>query len=289
MADLYVGTSGWSYPDWKGVVYPPEASRGELPYYAQFFDAVEINSTFYRPPQPNYARKWLNDVKENPRFKFTLKLWQRFTHERGEKWKTEEADTFKAGIAPLADSGKLGAVLMQFPWSFPNTESNREWVAELARTFGEHPLVLEVRHATWNTKPALDFLRQNRLNFCNIDQPVTRSSIPPTSLATGPLAYYRFHGRNYENWFKKDAGRDDRYNYLYSEAELKPWTDQIAEMAKRIEQIYIMANNHYRGQAPVNALQMKSALTGERVRVPATLIQYYPVLRGVASGTGVME
>jgi len=283
-AEVYVGTSGWSYDDWYGTVYPdvPRTGFRELPYYCEFFDAVEINTTFYRPPPPQYCEKWLREVEDNPRFKFTLKLWQRFTHERGSKWTADEVETFKTGIQPLAEAGRLGAMLVQFPWSFRNSEANRGWLADLAHTFAEHPLVLEVRHASWNVEPALGFMRQLDLNFCNIDQPVSRSSIPPTSIATGPIGYYRFHGRNSENWFKKNAGRDARYDYLYNDGELQPWIDNIKEMESRIEQIYVMTNNHYRGQAPVNALQMKAALKGEKVRVPVTLVEYYPVLRSVA-------
>jgi len=283
VAEIYIGTSGWSYEDWRGIVYPKSPPKGfrELAYYAEIFDAVEINTTFYRPPLPQYCEKWLDDVDPNPRFKFTLKLWQRFTHTRDTKWTEEEAGTFKAGIEPLAEAGRLGAVLIQFPWSFRNSQSSRGWLANLAETFAEYPLVLEVRHASWNNRASLEFMRSLNLNFCNIDQPVTKSSIPPTSIATGPIAYYRFHGRNYRNWFKKDAGRDARYDYLYTPEELQPWIENIEEMEKRVEQIYVMTNNHYRGQAPVNALQMRSALKGTAARVPPSLVERYPDLGGV--------
>lgn len=281
---LHIGTSGWSYPDWEGIFYPKGADRkfNRLEYYAQYFDTVEVNTSFYRPPNPNYCEKWLRDVSENPRFMFTAKLWQQFTHQRDEPWTEGDLDLFRQGMAPLMDAGKLGALLVQFPWSFKNTQPERQWLSKLSQAFDELPKVLEVRHLSWHSKPALEFFRSLNLSFCNIDQPPSRNSIGPTSLATGPLAYYRFHGRNAENWFKKDAGRDDRYDYLYSDDELKPWIDNIEEMEKRIEQIYVMTNNHYRGQAPVNALQMKGMLEGERPKVPASLVEYYPVLKTVA-------
>jgi uncharacterized protein YecE (DUF72 family) len=145
---------------------------------------------------------------------------------------------------------------------------------------------VEVRHISWKDDEVLALFSERRLNFCNIDQPYTRSSIEPTNIATGTLAYYRFHGRNREKWFAKDAGRDERYNYLYSEGELAPWIQRISEMADRVEQIYVMANNHYRGQAPANALQMKAALSKASVPVPPLLLQHYPFLAGIARAEG---
>ncbi len=282
-AELYIGTSGWSYPDWEGIFYPPGIKRSfnRLAYYAEHFDTVEINTSFYRPPNPDYCKKWLRDVAGNPRFMFTAKLWQHFTHERDKPWTPADVDVFRRSIEPLASAGKLGALLVQFPWSFRNGQRERQWLAGLAAAFKDYPRVLEVRHVSWQCEPALNFFRDLGLNFCNIDQPPTRNSIGPTSIATGDVAYYRFHGRNEANWFSKEANRDQRYDYLYSDEELQPWVDNITEMEKRIEQIYVMTNNHYRGQAPVNALQMQ-AMLGGKPRVPATLVEHYPVLKSLA-------
>jgi len=283
-AQTYVGTSGWSYDDWKGVVYPARPPRGfhGLAYLSQFFDTVEVNTSFYRPPNPRYCEGWLERVQANPRFQFTMKLWQRFTHERETPWTERETAQFKESVAPVTESGRLGALLVQFPWSFRYTPRNQDWLRRISEDFAEYPLALEVRHVSWHCDDALDAMKQQRLNFCNIDQPVTRTSIGPTNISTGPIAYYRFHGRNRDAWFDRTAGRDKRYDYLYSPSELDPWVESIQEMEKRVEQIYVMTNNHFRGQAPVNALQIKAALAGARVKVPAGLIEYYPVLRGVA-------
>lgn len=282
MPKIRVGTSGWSYKDWEDIVYPKNKARSALPYMAEYFDAIEINTSFYRPPSPRYCAKWARDVEGNPDFMFAIKLWQRFTHEREQAWSPEEVRVFREGIGPIAEAGRLGALLLQFPWSFPNNEANRCWLLGVAEAFREYPLVMEVRHRSWENDPSMAFLKENRLNFCNIDQPASIGSIGPTSVATGPLAYYRFHGRNAAAWFAKDAGRDARYDYLYREEELDPWVRDIREMEKRVEQIYVMMNNHYRGQAPVNALQVRSALSGERVKVPVTLIEYYPILKRIA-------
>ena len=281
-AHIHIGTSGWSYPDWKGIVYPRDHHLGELTYLSRFLDAVEINNTFYRPPSPKYCEKWLRDVRGNPDFRFTLKLWRRFTHERDTPWQADDVRAFRKAIAPLADSGKLGAMLIQFPWSFSRTDANADRLRRLAEVFAGLPLAVEVRHVSWHAPEAIALLREHGLNFCNIDQPGSRQSIGPTNISTGSLAYYRFHGRNAAKWFDRKAGRDERYDYLYSEQELGPWLRRIADMAARVEQIYVMANNHYRGQAFTNALQMKSALLDRPVAAPPALLDHYPALKRVA-------
>lgn len=282
MGEIYVGTSGWSYPDWKGVVYPRNAR--ELRYLARYFDTVEINTSFYRPLDPDSCHQWLSEVAVNPRFKFTAKLWQRFTHERTAIWTAEDVTVFKQGIAPLHRAGKLGVLLIQFPWGFTNTQESRAWLVGLVKAFEEFPLVVEVRHVTWQNEEAMEFFRKQSLNFCNIDQPVTQSSIGPTSIATGPIAYYRFHGRNHKDWFAKDAGSSARYDYLYSEEELSPWIEQIRHMAGNVRELYVMMNNHFKGQAPANALQILAALSGKPVAAPEPLLAAFPHLKKVTKG-----
>jgi uncharacterized protein YecE (DUF72 family) len=288
LQNVYVGTAGWSYPDWEGVVYPSQRARGktELAYLADYLDAVEINTSFYRPPSAAMAAKWVQQVAGKPRFLFTAKLYQRFTHERERPWSAPEVAQFKDGIRPLHEANRFGALLMQFPWSFTANAPGRDWLSRLSEAFGEFPCVLEVRHASWDSSENREFLRHAGLNFCNIDQPSSRTSIAPTSLATGPVAYYRFHGRNAQAWFARDAGRDERYNYLYSGDELAPWSENIAAMAKEVQKLFVMNNNHYRGQAVVNALQLKSALSGKKVRVPEPLADQYPVLKDIAAPSG---
>jgi len=287
-ANIYIGAAGWSYPDWEGVVYPSPRPRGktELAYLANFLDAVEVNTSFYRPPAAAMAERWVKQVAEKPGFLFTAKLWQRFTHERERGWTAAEVEQFKSGIRPLREANRFGALLMQFPWSFRADGANRDWLSRLAEVFGEFPCVLEVRHASWDSPESREFLRRAGLNFCNIDQPPSRSSIGPTSVATGPVAYYRFHGRNAQAWFARDAGRDERYNYLYSDDELAPWAEKIAAMAAEVQRLFVMNNNHYRGQAVVNALQLKSSLSGKKVRVPELLAEQYPALKEIAAPSG---
>ena len=281
--NLHIGTAGWSYKDWAGIVYPQPRPRGfdELSYLADYFNTVEVNSTFYRPPSPKMSEGWLLKTAHRDDFSFTAKLWQRFTHERDAAYTTDDVSLYKEGIAPLADAGRLGGLLVQFPWSFKNTQDARELLARIAGDFAAFRLFLEVRHASWVSDPCADLFGKLRYNFVNIDQPRSRAGIPPTELVTGNAAYFRFHGRNADAWFDKDAGRDEKYNYLYSDAELDPWVDKIRKIIGDVEVVYVVTNNHYRGQAPANALQLMKKLTGESPSVPVPMLEPFPFLRDI--------
>jgi uncharacterized protein YecE (DUF72 family) len=274
------GPAGWDYPDWAGKVYPAPKPKGfdPLRYLAEFFDAVEINSTFYRPATAKVAQGWAERVRERNRFLFTAKLWRRFTHERDTAWTTEEVDAVRAGLEPLAAAGKLGALLLQFPWSFRNTEQNREWLRDLIQAFRDYRLVVEVRHISFNEPEFYAELAVNRVGIVNVDQPMFRNSLPPSARATSPAGYVRVHGRNYKDWFRKTAGRDERYDYLYSAAELKPWADRVKALASEpnVTDVYVVNNNHFAGQAVTNALMLEAEVTGKRVRVPERLLATYP-------------
>jgi uncharacterized protein YecE (DUF72 family) len=278
-----IGPAGWSYKDWEGVVYPqkPGPKFDALEYISRFFDTIEINSSFYRPPTASTASSWAKRVTGNRRFTFTAKLHRLFTHERGKATATDEKE-FRKGIEPLANAEKLGALLLQFPWSFKNTEDNRVYLTRLLDTFKEYPLVLEVRHSSWNNPQILDWLEERVVGICNVDQPLFSKSIRPQSLTTSPIGYVRLHGRNYQNWFRENAPRDERYNYLYSLEELDPWITRIKEVAKHTHETYVVTNNHFRGQAVVNALEIKSTLEEELVPAPGPLFEVYPRLKDSA-------
>ncbi|HEK86181.1 MAG TPA: DUF72 domain-containing protein [Candidatus Aminicenantes bacterium] len=284
MKKYYVGTAGWSYEDWEGIVYPPIKGRGfhPLEYLAHFIDLVEINSTFYRPASPAMAYSWLRRVQAYAEFLFTVKLLQVFTHQR-QDFSQKDVDDFKRGIAPLAAKQRLAAILIQFPWSFANTAENQEHLEKLFSLFGEFPLALEVRHSSWDLPEFYNFLKEYRVAFCNIDQPIFHHSIKPSAIVTNPaFSYVRLHGRNYKDWFREEAGRNDRYNYLYSKEELEDWIGRIKKLAEGSQRVFIITNNHYRGQALANALQIKNMLTGEKLQIPATMLEKYPVLKEIA-------
>ena len=284
---IHIGPAGWSYKDWEGTVYPQKPGKNfdPLEYLARYFNTIEINSSFYRPPTVSTTKAWAQRVAANREFTFTAKLHRLFTHERGKATAADEKE-FHDGMAPLMKAGKLGALLLQFPWSFKNTVEDRVYLAELLERFREYPLVLEVRHASWNTPAMYEWLQERAVGICNIDQPVFSKSIRPAALTTSPVGYIRLHGRNYQNWFREKAPRDERYNYLYSFDELDPWLERIKEVAKQTRKTYVITNNHFRGQAVVNAIEIEAALKEKRVPAPEPLFGVYPRLSESAiSGT----
>ena len=282
---IRVGPAGWSYTDWAGIVYPPRRTSGfhEAAYLSQFFDTIEINTSFYQPLRPDHCAHWLERVVANPRFTFTAKLWQRFTHEKAGGAEDERA--VRAGFDVLRVGEKLGAVLLQFPFSFHRTTENEAFLEELIKRFGDYPLVVEVRHATWNDGVFYAMLHERGVGFCNIDQPVIGQSMKPSRRATAHVAYFRLHGRRYDSWFSDDPEMppSERYNYLYTQQELAPWAERIRHVAKGGESIFVIANNHFEGKAVVNALQLIHLLTEGKVKVPDPLRQRYPELDQIAT------
>lgn len=280
-AEVRYGTAGWSYRDWEGVVYPKPKSKGfdPLEYLSGFVDTIEINSTFYRPQPARNARSWAARVAANPRFKFTCKLHRSFTHDQG-TLEARAADEHRAAPEALFEAGILGAVLVQFPWSFRNNADNRRRIFELADMFGGFPLAVEVRHSSWDRPEFRRMLEELGAAYVNVDQPVIGESLAPSSHVTSRVGYVRLHGRNEKDWFRDGAGRDARYDYLYGADELLEWHGRIEEMKSRCDELYIVANNHYKGQALVNAIQLKF-MDGGPLALPAPLLESYPLLQEV--------
>lgn len=277
---IRIGPAGWSYQDWKGRVYPEARGRDfdPLAYLAGYFDVVEINSSYYRPPPRRWTRSWVRRVADNPRFAFTAKLWRRFTHERDEPPTAENVAAVRDGFDALAEEDRLAAVLVQFPWSFKNEPDARRWLEGVVDAFDVYPLVVEVRHDSWDDADALAWLEEHGVGLAAIDQPLHDHSLGPVVRRTGPVSYFRFHGRNYETWFAEGRPSHERYDYLYDEKELRPWVEEIREAAAdaAAKAVIAITNNHYRGQAAVNALQLKSWARGARVTVPDPLRRAYP-------------
>jgi uncharacterized protein YecE (DUF72 family) len=284
MADYFIGTAGWSYDDWEGIVYPERKERGFHPliFLARYINIIEINSTFYRPPVIQISLSWIKKVESYPDFLFAVKLHQVFTHKRKD-FSQKDVDNFKLGIEPLRARERLASILIQFPWSFASTISNNEYLINLFKFFSDYPLALELRHSSWDSPDFYKILSEYNVCFCNIDQPIFRNSIKPSSINTNPeFSYVRLHGRNYKNWFKQDAGRDERYNYLYTKEELQEWIKRIKDLGNQSSKVYVITNNHYRGQALANALQIKNLITGEKLDIPPLLVEQYPVLKELA-------
>ncbi len=291
---IKIGPAGWSYKDWDGIVYPPSLKKEKHPveYLAQYFDLIEINTSFYGHIKPEVGLLWCRKARAvNRGFTFTAKLNKAFTHSPVAVIESTSAATIrphaedeklaKAGLDVLAGEGMLGALLAQFPISFKNTGANRAYLESLVDRFAEYPLAVEVRHATWNNEDTLEYFAKKGVSFCNIDQPRLGRAIGPTEHVTAPLAYVRLHGRNYEKWFCSDS-RDDRYNYLYTEPELKVWKQHIDGIAAKAKVTFVVTNNHFEGKAAVNALQLKHLVTGDPVKVPPEMIKHYWELEQIA-------
>jgi len=285
MARYHIGPAGWSYADWEGIVYPLDKPRGfhALPFLARFVDVIEVNSTFYRPPSTALSLSWVRKLEPFPEFRLTVKLHRLFTHERRDAT-SRDADEFKRGIEPLRAASRLAAILVQFPWSFVQKPVHVEHLERLFRLFAGYPLAVEVRHDSWDTPDFHKMLREHGAAVCNIDQPLFPHSLKPGAVVTRPdMSYVRFHGRNRRDWFRKDAGRDDRYNYLYARGELEEWVDRIKDLGRKSSKVIVITNNHYRGQAMANALQLKNLLTGEKLDIPPLLLKQFPVLKDIVA------
>jgi uncharacterized protein YecE (DUF72 family) len=274
---IRVGPAGWSYKDWAGMVYPAPKPKGfdPLAYLAGYFDTIEINSTFYRPAARSAADAWIQRVASNARFTFTAKLWQRFTHERTEAFTRGDVAAVRDAMDPLLDANRLGALLLQFPWSFKRDDTSRQWLDDVTQAFAMYPLVLEVRHESWNVPHLYEELAERGIGFVNIDQPRFRNSIKPSATATSPVGYVRLHGRNYEDWFRAGASVEARYDYLYSAEELDPWAERAKDVGAATIETFIITNNHFQGQAIVNALMLRSMVEGREVAAPPPVVAAY--------------
>ena len=302
MADIRIGTSGWSYPSgkgtWNGVFYPiapgRKGSRGgfdELRFYAEHFNTVEINSSFYGVPTPATARGWAERTPAG--FEFSLKLFQKFTHPDmflkatgqdpgmvGDK----DVDDFRKAIDPLASAGKLGALLAQFPASFRNEPDALGYLEWLLAQFKDYPVALELRHRSWSDQPVetLQMLAAYGAAWVQIDEPKFRFSIRQNLLPNVRTFYYlRLHGRNAAQWWKHGTS-EDRYNYLYTKEELRPFADAAREASREVRKAYLYANNHFSAKSVANAAILKhdlrQPLDGE---YPQAFVEHYPDLKGL--------
>ena len=313
MNSVRVGTSGWSYPTgrgtWNGLFYPGRGTRGfraadELAYYAEHFETVEVNSSFYRPPEAATTARWV--AQTPPGFDFSLKLHQRFTHavplghgtpppdERRDRPAMPqpapgEADQFKKGLDPIAQSGRLGAVLAQFPPSFHFNRDSLAYLARLLETFREYPVAVELRHRSWSDAAAdtTEVLDQFEAAWVQIDEPKFRLSIRQDLAPNTERFYYlRLHGRNAAQWWSPEAA-EDRYNYLYSPDELRTFADVAATVGPAVRKAYLYLNNHFAAKAVVNATMLRQQLgqpvTGE---YRDEMLDAYPELRAIVPPQG---
>jgi len=254
---LRIGTSGFSYADWVGPYYPQGLPKKDwLSFYAREFSACEINYTYYQVPNPYTLAAMARKVPGE--FLFTLKANKGMTHERQDN--EEVFRQFVQALGPWMEQGKLGCILAQFPTSFHATDENRDYLRLLRDRLGDLPVVVEFRHVGWVSSSTFELLRELNLGFCCVDQPRFKSLMPPVARVAGDIAYVRFHGRNYDKWWKhKEAW--ERYDYAYSEEELKEWVPKIRQMDAEARITFVFANNHWRGQAVGTARQLRMLLS----------------------------
>jgi len=276
---IHIGIAGWSYPDWKGIVYA-RSKMDQLAYVSRFVDCIEINSTFYRPPFVRTTQSWLDRTLDQEGFFFTAKLHQSFTHEG--RLDLEMARQFHEGFAPLLSAGRLKQLLAQFRYDFADSAQTREQLKGIVEHFAEaFDLVLEVRHKSWEAPAALAFLEGLGVSVCNLDYPMTKNSFSLDQCTIGQAGYLRLHGRNYAAWFSK-AGRDETYNYYYKPEELVQIKQRLTRLSESFWHMVVIGNNHYRGAELANAIELKSLVTGKKQRVPEGLLKTYPHLERIA-------
>lgn len=286
---IRVGVAGWDYPDWVGPVYPERASRSfdRLAYLSRFVSVLEINSTFYRPADPRTAESWLRRTDDRKDFTFTAKAHRSWTHDKEADLDVVVPETL-LGLAPLRDAGRLGALLVQFPQAFRRKPENLRKLETLREHLTGWPVVIEVRDVSWDDDEAAAWCKERGLGWCVVDQPAmrrdgTRATVPARPRVTSEVAYLRLHGRNARDWFRKDAGRDARYDYLYRPDQMAKMAEVAREMAPVAKELFAVQNNHFRGKALANALMLRHLLGDEQPAAPEGLTRAYPELAGFVS------
>ena len=255
-----MGTCGYSYKDWIGPFYPEKTRpQAMLPYYAGCFAAVEIDASYYRVPSHSAFASM--SARTPPDFRFSVKLPGTVTHLPLEEANAvpDDAKLFRENVQPLVDGAKLVAVLMQFPHGFRPAPRTEAYLRALRETLSDLTLVAEFRNREWQRPRTLELLSELGVAWCNVDEPQFESTIRPSSDVVGPLAYVRFHGRNYKRWWRPPTP-DERYDYLYTPEELEPWAERVVDMAVQTSQTYVFFNNHRFGQAARNAAMFAGML-----------------------------
>ena len=312
--DLRIGTSGWNYSTgrgtWNGVFYPPARGRvkgfDELSFYAEHFNTVEVNSTFYGQPRAEVCRAWA--ARTPAAFEFSIKLYQKFTHPKMFKDafakgvpagdagsdalldalsrpNPSDLDEFRRGIDPLASAGKLGALLAQFPPSFKDSPASRDYLAWLLDAFAGYRVAVELRHSSWSDAigGTMALLNSCGAAWVQIDEPKFRFSIKQNFLPNVQGLYYmRLHGRNAKQWWSHEKA-EDRYNYLYTAPEIDEFVETVDAARQIVKKLYLYANNHFSAKSVANAAMIKKQL-GEPLdgEYSDEFLSRYPELAGVA-------
>ena len=256
MSQILIGTSGYSYKDWVGPFYPKGTEASDyLSFFSNEFNFVELNFSYYKQPDAFMLERMMKKVPAD--FHFSIKAHRSMTHEIGDSLE-QDIKHYKDGIKPLLQAEKLSAVLLQFPYSFHYTTQNRKHLDKISTQLDGYNLAVEFRNNEWHTDQVFNELKARSICYVNVDMPHLPKLLEPSAIVTSPLAYVRFHGRNKKMWWKGD--NVSRYDYLYNEQELGCWLDRIKQILQKAKMLLITFNNHSRGQAIVNARNMKKLL-----------------------------
>ncbi len=289
---VYVAMGAWDLEPFDKYFYPPKPKKGfrKLQYYSQFFDSVEVNATFYNASfTPAHAKRWLADVAENQEFVFTVKLYRGFTHTFNARG--EDVKVIHNFLGPLEEAGKLGGLLLQFPYSFTNIKERRIYLVQLSKVLQPHRLFIEVRHKSWNPDPSglmYNFFQENKLHLVNVDLPQIGRHMPLTALACDGYAYFRMMGRNGVNWRHPERG--DRYLYHYSDEELRHLLSLMEYVKATAHTTFVVFHNDPEANSLVNGFRLRHLLLhGQRVLMPQNMIKVFPQLKAMSAEVNTLH
>jgi len=255
MGDVYIGTSGFSFDDWRGNVYPKNIKSYEmLPFYERElgFNTLEVNYTYYTLPSQKTMESFYKRTSDS--FTFVVKGYKGITHTRDESFK-RFCTAFKDGLKPLGN--RLKAILFQFPYAFSPKDENIRHLEAIREEFNGCESVIEFRNERWLKDNYIDLLRDMSMGLCIVDEPKIKGLMPYYPAITSRIGYFRFHGRN-ENWF--NAPSEVRYDYLYSEEEIRGFIPSIKDISRKADTTFVYFNNCHLGKAVKNAQRLKELL-----------------------------
>ncbi len=299
MSDYYIGTAGWSYKDWVPAFYPKSQSGGFdwLRFYAHYFSCVEVNASYYTYISPKTVNGWIEKVSDSDNFRFTIKLHNDFTHKKD--FNDKQVMAVRSNLELLYRAERLGGLLIQFPYSFSFNESSADYIRRLKEVFEDYNCFVEVRHSSWNNESVYQLFKRMNITFCTIDQPQIGQAIQFEPVVTNETAYIRLHGRNTEAWMRsiKNFGKEQsyeeqssRYDYLYTPGELVEIEQKIKEVQERVKEVYVIMNNHPKGEAVANAFELIHLLEEkDKVDMPSSIVKTYSRLQNIAPGSSEPE
>jgi uncharacterized protein YecE (DUF72 family) len=262
LPDIRIGTSGYDYPEWEGVLYPKGIGRREyLGSYSQVFGSVELNFSYYGMPKAENIRTLMARTRKP--IDFSIKANQTLTHKVDPATWQDSVAEFSKGIEPLQEDGRLCTVLLEFPYSFHYQDNERRYLDKILKALSSFPLVVEFRCADWFNARVIDGLKERSVGLCSVDVPRLEGLPPLSDLVTADIAYVRFHGRNKATWWNGDSGT--RYEYLYSKDELSAWVPRLEAMSTQAKKVRVYFNNHRRGDAPANAKELVALATAAKL------------------------